>query len=166
MDGDPSEWIRASGGLWRQSPPLPAGLSAPPVPASEFFNSILDLLWKGNGQTGHYPYPSNIGGDGSDVIAIGYSSWDHNGHQLWSHDRDLLDHADGIMVGNLSDDPKAEPLVYASASDEGFVMFDLHGHILKHLRAGHMQSPSVGKYRMNVPGLQYVTGPAPPGGRG
>ena len=47
--------------------------------------------------------------------------------------------------------------MYASASDEGFVMFDLRGNILKHIRVGHNQSPSVGKYRTDVPGLQYMS---------
>jgi hypothetical protein len=61
------------------------------------------------------------------------------------------------MMGNLSPDPKAELRVYASCSDEGFIMFDLHGKILKHVRLGHNQSPSVGKYRMDVPGLQYMS---------
>lgn len=36
-------------------------------------------------------------------------------------------------------------------------MFDIRGNILKHVRAGHTQSPSVAKYRMDVPGLQYVS---------
>jgi rhamnogalacturonan endolyase len=61
------------------------------------------------------------------------------------------------MMGNLSPDPNAEARVYASCSDEGFMMFDLRGNILKHVRVGHNQSPSVGKYRMDVPGLQYMT---------
>ncbi|MGH9666390.1 MAG: hypothetical protein ACRD9L_18335, partial [Bryobacteraceae bacterium] len=41
--------------------------------------------------------------------------------------------------------------------DEGFMMFDIHGKMLKHIRVGHNQSPSVGKYRMDVPGLQYIS---------
>ena len=52
---------------------------------------------------------------------------------------------------------KATPRVYASGSDEGFMMFDLDGKLLKHVRVGHNQSPSVGKYRMDFPGLQYMT---------
>ena len=36
-------------------------------------------------------------------------------------------------------------------------MFDLRGgDILKHVRIGHAQSPSVGKYRTDVPGLQFM----------
>ena len=121
------------------------------------YNNKLELLWKGDGQTGHYPYPLDVNGDGLDELIIGYSLWDHSGRRLWSHDEDIHDHADGIMAGNLSPDPKAEPRVYASCSDEGFVMFDLGGRLLKQVRVGHNQSPSVGKFRLDVPGLQYMS---------
>jgi hypothetical protein len=121
------------------------------------FDSKLELLWKGDGQTGHYPYPADLDGSGRDKIAIGYALWDHTGKQLWSHDTRLRDHADGIMAANLSPDPKAEPRLYSSGSDEGFLMFDIRGKLLKHVRVGHSQSPSAGKFRMDVPGLQYMT---------
>jgi rhamnogalacturonan endolyase len=121
------------------------------------FNNRLELLWKGQGQTGHFPYPFDADGDGRDEILIGYSLWDHTGRQLWSRDAELKDHADGIAMGNFSDDPRAEPKVYASGSDEGFLLFDKKGNILKHVRAGHTQSPSIGKYRLDLPGLQYMT---------
>jgi rhamnogalacturonan endolyase len=120
------------------------------------FNNKLQLLWKGDGQTGHFPYPVELD-KGYDSLMAGYSLWNHSGKQLWSHDADLHDHADGVMVGNLSADPKAEPRVYASGSDEGFIMFDLRGHILKQVRVGHNQSPSVAKYRPDLPGLQYIS---------
>ena len=120
------------------------------------YNSRLELLWKGDGQTGHFPYPIDLG-DGFDSLMIGYSLWNHAGERIWSHDADLHDHADGIMMGNLSADPKAEPRVYASGSDEGFIMFDQRGRILKQVRVGHNQSPSVAKYRPDLPGLQYIS---------
>ena len=120
------------------------------------FNNKLELLWQGDGQTGHFPYPIDLG-DGFDSLMIGYSLWNHSGTKLWSHDTDLHDHADGIMVGNLSADPKAEPRVYASGSDEGFIMFDMRGKILKQVRVGHNQSPSVAKFRPDLPGLQYIS---------
>jgi hypothetical protein len=121
------------------------------------FNNNLELLWKGDGQTGHYPYPVDLDGKGFDSLVIGYALWDRNGTRLWSHDADLRDHADGIMAGNLSGDPKAEPRIYASGSDEGFVVFDLRGNILHRARVGHNQSPSVAKYRPDLPGLQYIS---------
>lgn len=120
------------------------------------YNNKLALLWQGQEQAGHYPYPTDLTGDGRDEIAIGYSLWNAAGKKLWSHGTDLSDHADGIMAGNLSPDPKAEPRVYASGSDEGFIMFDMKGNILKHVRVGHNQSPAVGKFRLDVPGLQYM----------
>src|SRR5262249_794834 len=73
------------------------------------FNNNLQLLWRGKGQTGHFPYPFDVDGDGLDELLIGYSLWDHDGHQLWSHDEELQDHADAVFMGNLSGDPNAEP---------------------------------------------------------
>ena len=122
------------------------------------FNNKLELLWKGDGQTGHYPYPLDVDGNGHDSLVIGYALWDRDGKQLWSHDtgspRPRRRHHGGQSLAAI---PKAEPRVYASGSDEGFIMFDLHGKMLKQVRVGHNQSPSVGKYRPDVPGLQYIS---------
>jgi hypothetical protein len=121
------------------------------------FNNNLELLWQGKGQTGHFPYPFDIDAEGRDKFAIGYALWDHTGRQLWTRDQDFRDHADGIAMGNFSGDPAAEPLVYACGSDEGFILFDRNGKTLKHVRIGHAQSPSIGKFRMDIPGLQLIT---------
>lgn len=121
------------------------------------YDKTLKLLWHGEGQTGHYPYPFDADGDGREEIVIGYAMWSPDGRQIWSRDSELRDHADGIVMGNFSGDPHAEPRVYACGSDEGYLMFDKNGKILKHVRIGHAQSPSVGKYRMDVPGLQLLT---------
>jgi hypothetical protein len=96
-------------------------------------------------------------GDGRDEIAIGYAVWRHDGRQLWSRDRELRDHADGIVIANMSPEEKAPPRVYACGSDEGYLMFDAEGKLLKHVRIGHAQSPSIGKFRPDVPGLQLIT---------
>jgi rhamnogalacturonan endolyase len=120
------------------------------------FDDGLNRLWQGQGQTGHYPYPFDLDGDGRDELAIGYALWDHRGHQIWSRDAELKDHADGVAVGNFSGDPRAEPRVYAWGSDEGFLMFDRRGTILKHVRIGHAQTASVGKYLPDQTGLQLM----------
>jgi len=120
------------------------------------YNNHLEPLWQGQGQTGHYPYPFDIDGDGHEDLAIGYAVWNHAGHQLWSRDRELLDHADGLAVGRFGADPNAEPRVYAWGSDEGFLIFDRRGTIQKHVRIGHAQSASVGKFRLDLPGLQLI----------
>jgi len=121
------------------------------------FNNRLELLWKGEGQIGHYPFPSDVDGDGRDEIAIGYALWDDDGRLLWSHDQELKDHSDAIAVTNLSGDEKAEPRVYSSGSDEGLLIFDLRGKLLKHVRVGHNQSPSIGNFRPDLPGLEYFS---------
>ena len=122
------------------------------------YNNNLELLWKGeNGQTGHFPHMLDLDGSGYDTMAIGYSLWDHTGRQLWSHDKEFEDHADGIAIVNMSPDPTSAPRVYACGSDEGFIMFDIQGKVLKHVRIGHAQSPAIGKFRMDVAGLQLLT---------
>jgi rhamnogalacturonan endolyase len=119
------------------------------------FNNRLELLWQGEEQTGHFPYPMDV--NGRDQVAIGYSLWSHDGKLIWSQGTTLKDHADGVMIGNLSGDPKAPPRMYASGSDEGFLMFDADGKILKQVRVGHNQSPAVGKFRPDLAGLQYIS---------
>jgi hypothetical protein len=122
------------------------------------YSNNLEQLWKGeNGQNGHFPHMLDVDGSGFDTMAMGYSLWDHTGRQIWSHDKELEDHADGIAIVNMSPDPKAAPRVYACGSDEGFVLFDLQGKVLKHVRIGHAQSPAVGKFRTDVAGLQLLT---------
>ena len=68
------------------------------------FNNQLELLWKGAGQLGHYPYPFAVGN--YDRLIIGYAMWDHTGKQLWTRDRDFKDHADCVAVGNFSGKPR------------------------------------------------------------
>ncbi len=121
------------------------------------FDNKLKLLWKGQGQIGHYPYPFDIDSDGREELMIGYALWSRDGRQLWSRDRELRDHADGVAVGNFSGDPKGDLRIYACGSDEGYLIFDLKGNILKRVRIGHAQSPSIARYRNDVPGLQLMT---------
>jgi len=121
------------------------------------YDNALNFLWKGQGQVGHFPYPVDVDGDGREEIAIGYALWRHDGRQLWSRDAELRDHADGIAMGNFSGDPNGPIRTYACGSDEGFLLFDRDGNILKHVRIGHAQSPSIGRYRTDVPGVQLLT---------
>ncbi|MBI3280315.1 MAG: hypothetical protein HYZ57_10785 [Acidobacteria bacterium] len=121
------------------------------------FDRNLELLWKGEGQTGHYPFPIDLDGDGRDEFVIGYSLWDHTGKPRWRHDTELKDHADAISAGNFTGDPGATPRIYACGSDEGLVVFDRGGAILKHLRIGHTQTQSVGRFRPDAKGLQIFT---------
>ena len=121
------------------------------------YDRNLKLLWKGEGQTGHFPYAYDMDGDGKEEFVMGYTLWSHDGRKLWSRDQELRDHADGIAIGNFSGDPNAQPMAYACGSDEGFLLFDREGRIVKHLRIGHAQSPAIAKFRADLPGLQLLT---------
>ena len=43
-------------------------------------------MWKGDGQTGHFPYPFDFDGDGKEEFFIGYAHWGSDGKRRWSHD--------------------------------------------------------------------------------
>jgi len=120
------------------------------------YDADLKPLWKGYGQLGHFPYPFDSDRDGRDEVYIGYARWTPDGKQLWSRDEELKDHADAVAAGNFTGDPKAEPRVYYVGSDEGFLVFDNQGKILKHQRIGHGQNLTVAKLRGDLPGLQIA----------
>ena len=115
----------------------------------------LEPLWDAACKTGHYPFACDIDGDGKDEVAVGYSLFDHDGKLLWSLDRSLQDHADGVAIVRLRDG--AEPVFLCAASDEGMVLADLRGNVLKHHRLGHVQSPAIADFRPDLPGLETVS---------
>ena len=121
------------------------------------FSNDLKLLWQGEGQTGHYPYAFDVDGDGKDEFVLGYTLWNHDGRQIVVERRrtegSRRRHCDGEFLRR----PESPPMVYACGSDEGFILFDREGKIIKHVRIGHAQSPSIARYRTDVPGLQLLT---------
>ncbi|MEK7752765.1 MAG: hypothetical protein AAB654_12665 [Acidobacteriota bacterium] len=121
------------------------------------YNPKLELLWSAQCNTGHYPYSMDVNGDGREELFMGYSMFAADGKKLWSHDKDLGDHSDAVVLGRFGPDQKGPVRAYLFGSDEGFAMLDMEGTILKRWRMGHTQSPSVGKYRMDVPGLQLMS---------
>lgn len=120
------------------------------------FDKDLKLLWEGLGQTGHYPYPLDVDGDSRQEFLIGYSLWGADGKPRWSHDTKYRDHADALSMGNFSGRSSAPLRAYIDGSDEGFLVFEADGTLVKHLRLGHAQTQSVGKYRPDLPGLQLM----------
>lgn len=120
-------------------------------------NNNLKVIWEGSCKTGHYPYAYDIDSDGREELAIGYSLYDDDGELLWSLDKELDDHCDGVAIANYIDDPGAEPEIMYSASNEGYLRVSLDGKILRHIRNGHVQNPAIANFRSDMPGLETVT---------
>lgn len=120
------------------------------------YDAQLQFLWEGRAQTGHYPYPVDVDGDGRQEFVIGYGLWNHLGKALWAHDEKMKDHPDAISMGNYSGDPGGPIRVYICGSDEGLVVIGKDGQIFKQLRIGHTQTQSVAKYRDDIKGLQLM----------
>lgn len=120
------------------------------------YTKDLKLVWAGECMTGHYPFAFDVDGKGRQDLFVGFDLFSPDGKKIWSRDDDFHDHSDGVAIGNFSGDPKGPLRVYSVASDEGFVVFDIQGNVLKRHRVGHAQTASVGKYRPDLPGLQYM----------
>jgi len=119
------------------------------------FNSQLELLWKNECVTGHYPYAYDVDEDGKDEVMMGYSLFDDNGTKLWSLDDTVEDHADGVAIARFNDNE--EPKLLCAASDEGVLFTDMKGNILKHHYIGHVQNPAIANFRDDKPGLEAVS---------
>jgi hypothetical protein len=119
------------------------------------FDERLTPLWNLACNTGHYPYAYDVDGDGRDELAIGYSLVDHDGKLLWTLDRRLKDHGDGVAIAQFKEGTL--PRLLCAASDEGIFFADLQGRILKHHQLGHVQNPSIADFRPDLPGLEAVS---------
>jgi hypothetical protein len=119
-------------------------------------NDRLETMWDAACNTGHYPCAFDVDGDGRDELAVGYSLFDHDGKLLWTVDGSLKDHADGLAIAEFSPQ-HAEPRLLCAASDEGFLVTDLRGNILRHHYLGHVQNPAIADFRPDLPGLEVVT---------
>ena len=120
-------------------------------------NENLELMWRGECVTGHYPFAFDIDGDGKDELSIGYSLFDDDGKKLWSLDGTIQDHADGVAIANFNPDGTGELRLLCAASDEGIFFTDMKGNILKHHYLGHVQNPAIANFRDDLPGLEAVS---------
>ena len=118
------------------------------------YNEQLELLWSASLNTGHYPFPHDVDGDGRDEIVVGYTLLSPDGRKLWTNEDKIQDHADGVSIVRLKDE--AAPVLITAASDEGLFFTDLKGQILKRHHIGHTQDVSVADYRPDLPGLEIV----------
>ncbi len=118
------------------------------------FTDKLEPLWQTELNTGHYPFPFDLDGDGRDEISLGYRLLAPDGRTLWSNEDKIQDHADAVAIVPLK--PGAEPTLLIAGSDEGLIATNLRGEILKHHQVGHAQNLTVADFRSDLPGLEAV----------
>jgi outer membrane protein assembly factor BamB len=112
----------------------------------------FNLLWKHEGNPGHFPWVYDIDGDGRDEVMAGYDMLDHDGRLLWSC-HDLDDHADCIWVADVNADGAPELVIGGSVT----VLYDLRGNELWRYE-GSVESQHVapGRFCPDLPGLQIA----------
>lgn len=119
------------------------------------YDSDLNLLWFYNdGITGHFPLTKDLNGDGREEIFVGYNLLNADGHKLWTLPV-LTDHTDEIVIGRINPEYDGEIICIVSGN-EGFMMADLDGHILKKDIISHAQRISVGNYRPELSGFEIA----------
>jgi rhamnogalacturonan endolyase len=117
------------------------------------YDNELNLLWSFHeGITGHFPYTTDIDGDGKDEMFIGYHMVDHDGRLMWTLPVET-DHTDEILIGHWNPDSK-EPLIAIASGEEGFMIADMQGQLVHKHMIGHAQRVSVGNYRPDLEGLE------------
>lgn len=118
------------------------------------YTNEFKLLWTATANLGHFPYIYDYDRDGRDDIFLGYTLFGSDGKIVWTLDDKLQEHADGMIVADLSLSGKPDK-VFIAGSDDGVAIADIEGNILKHHRVGHAQTPTAGKFRPDIPGLQF-----------
>jgi len=117
------------------------------------YTNDFKLLWTASSNLGHFPFFHDGDRDGKDEVYIGYTKFDPTGKILWSLDTLLGEHSDGVCVGDFTLSGKPD-MVFIGGSDDGVLLTDDKGKIVKHHRVGHAQTPSVGQFRPDIPGLE------------
>lgn len=119
------------------------------------YDNNLNLLWKAQCNTGHYPFAYDVDNDGKDELMMGYTLFDNDGAVLWSLDSIISDHADGVALVRFQKNEGVKLL--CAASDEGLFFADVNGNLLKHHYIGHVQNPAVANFRDDLPGMETVS---------
>jgi len=117
------------------------------------YSASLEHLWHRPINTGHFPLPLDVNGDGCDEILCGHTLLDAEGNVIWR--LDLNDHVDAI--GYLGLAIGKPPQLYIMAGEEGIVHVDPNsGAILSQQLLGHVQGCTVGQFLAGRPGRQLL----------
>jgi hypothetical protein len=130
------------------------------------YTDELKPLWHRQLNTGHFLAARDINGDGRDEVMGGYSMLRPDETTLWTvPGGDPLrnrypgpEHVDGLLIDRFGPGSDAPIRVALAASDLGFILLDVEGHILAQHRIGHAQWIAAGRFRPDLPGRQLVVG--------
>lgn len=114
------------------------------------YDDQFKLRWSKATNTGHYPIEYDFDGDGRDELLCGYTLYDGDGNERWSHP-EFPQHNDAVDIADMDGDGRAE---IAIASSENAYLLDADGKILFMRPMGHCQHAQIGKFRQDMPGLQ------------
>jgi hypothetical protein len=109
-----------------------------------FFGPDLVHQWHHAVNTGHYPFPVDVDGDGREEILCCHTLFDVEGNILWK--TTLPDHVDGIAYRDFTG--KGEPkLLHLMAGEAGAVTLDpATGEVLRQFKLGHAQNCLMGQF--------------------
>ncbi len=116
-------------------------------------DSNLNLQWTQSTKTGHAPCFGNFLSNNSPDILVGSTLYSHEGKELWLVP--TKDHVDTSCLVRM--DKEKEPIALLACSDDGLIVTNTNGDILKRDLLGHTQDFCVGKFRDDLPGLQFWT---------
>nr|MDT0660151.1 hypothetical protein [Micromonospora sp. DSM 115978] len=111
-----------------------------------------ELLWTRPGNTGHYPWPYDIDGDGRQEIMIGYDMVSPDGELLWQHQGG--GHADSMWMADIVGDEELELIL---GGDAAVAHDTLTGaEIWRNGDIVETQNVMTGDYLPDVPGLETL----------
>jgi rhamnogalacturonan endolyase len=118
------------------------------------YDDRLRPLWHWSGETGHFPCPYDVDGDGRDEVLVGGTLLGPDGAVRWSVR--LGDHADAVLLGPYGLDGRLVAVL--AAGDAGIRWVDPRdGSVWAEDATGHVQGVTAARLRPDLPGLQFVT---------
>jgi len=117
------------------------------------YDAEFNSVWHHPVNTGHYPLPVDLDGDGRDEIVCCHTLFDADGNIRWA--TKLHDHVDSHLYEDLTGGDN--PILTLMSGEEGVVQLDPEtGEVLRQFKLGHAQTCVVGEFVADKPGKQLL----------